>query len=50
VVTSLVPAFEPSRRYVLFLGPDGPAGPTIFPQAVMEPKPRRLASIRSSLR
>ena len=36
VVTSPVQAFEPSRRYVLFLGPDGPAGPTIFPQAVLE--------------
>jgi len=50
VVTSLVPAFEPKRRYVLFLGPDGPAGPTIFPQAVLAPTPRVLASIRSYLR
>lgn len=35
VVTSLVPAFAKSGRYVLFLGPDGPVGPTIFPQAVL---------------
>jgi hypothetical protein len=35
VVTSPVPAFARSRRYVLFLGPDGPVGPTIFPQAVL---------------
>ena len=36
VVTSLVPAFPRSSRYVLFLGPDGPVGPTIFPQAVLD--------------
>jgi hypothetical protein len=36
VVESPVQAFVPARRYVLFLGPDGPAGPTIFPQAVVE--------------
>jgi hypothetical protein len=47
VVTSPVQAFEPSHRYVLFLGPDGPAGPRIFPHAVREPTPRLLASIRS---
>lgn len=34
VVASAVPAFARSTRYLLFLGPDGPAGPTIFPQAV----------------
>jgi hypothetical protein len=34
VVDSPVPAFVPRHRYLLFLGPDGPAGPTIFPQAV----------------
>jgi hypothetical protein len=34
VVDSPLRAFAKSRRYVLFLGPDGPAGPTIFPQAV----------------
>src|SRR5262245_11725879 len=50
VVPSPVQAFEPSHRYVLFLGPNGPAGPTIFPQAVLEPRPRVLASIRSYLR
>ena len=36
VVESPVQAFEPAHRYVLFLGPDGPAGPTIFPQSVVE--------------
>jgi hypothetical protein len=34
-VASPVQAFVRSRRYILFLGPDGPAGPTIFPQAVL---------------
>ena len=38
VVASLVPAFAKSSRYVVFLGPDGPAGPTIFPQAVLDVK------------
>jgi glycine/D-amino acid oxidase-like deaminating enzyme len=36
VVDSPVPAFVPRHRYLLFLGPDGPAGPTIFPQAVRD--------------
>ncbi len=36
VVESPVQAFEAAHRYVLFLGPDGPAGPTIFPQSVVE--------------
>jgi hypothetical protein len=36
VVESPVPAFVPHHRYLLFLGPDGPAGPTIFPQAVRD--------------
>jgi hypothetical protein len=36
VVPSLVPAFAKSSRYVLFLGPDGPVGPTIFPQSVLD--------------
>jgi len=36
VVDSPVPAFVPQHRYLLFLGPDGPAGPTIFPQAVRD--------------
>jgi hypothetical protein len=35
VVTSAVQAFAKSSRYVLFLGPDGPVGPTIFPQSVL---------------
>jgi hypothetical protein len=47
IVPSLVPAFEPSRRYLLFLGPDGPAGPTIFPQAVFTG--RRLDSALRSV-
>jgi hypothetical protein len=38
VVDSPVPAFARLRRYVLFLGPDGPVGPTIFPQAVLDVK------------
>ena len=36
VVESPVPAFVPHHQYLLFLGPDGPAGPTIFPQAVRD--------------
>jgi hypothetical protein len=35
VVSSPVQAFARSSRYLLFLGPDGPAGPTIFPQSVL---------------
>jgi hypothetical protein len=55
VVSSPVQAFVRSRRYVLFLGPDGPAGPTIFPQAVLEVKQGShlgdmLGSIRRYLR
>jgi hypothetical protein len=38
IVTSPLQAFARSGRYLLFLGPDGPAGPTIFPQAVFEVK------------
>ena len=34
-VASPVHAFARTGRYILFLGPDGPAGPTIFPQAVL---------------
>jgi hypothetical protein len=51
IVPSLVPAFAPSRQYLLFLGPDGPAGPTIFPQAVFSgPRlDRALRSVRRSL-
>jgi glycine/D-amino acid oxidase-like deaminating enzyme len=36
VVDSPVPAFVARHRYLLFLGPDGPAGPTIFPQSVRD--------------
>jgi hypothetical protein len=51
-VDSLVPAFARSRRYILFLGPDGPAGPTIFPQVVVHgPRLHRvLASLRGRWR
>lgn len=35
-VESPVPAFVSDRRYILFLGRDGPSGPTIIPQAVLE--------------
>jgi hypothetical protein len=38
VVTSPLQAFARSSRYILFLGPDGRAGPTIFRQAVLEVK------------
>jgi hypothetical protein len=38
VVTSPVQAFRRSGRYIIFLGRDGPAGPTIFPQAVLNVK------------
>ena len=41
VVDSPVQAFARSHRYILFLGPDGPVGPTIFPQAVLEVEHRR---------
>ena len=37
-VDSPVQDFIAGRRYIVFLGPDGPAGPTIFPQAVLEVK------------
>ena len=53
VVESPVQAFETAHRYVLFLGPDGPAGPTIFPQSVIEVKHDPgglLASLRKALR
>jgi hypothetical protein len=38
VVPSPVQTFVKRRRYILFLGPDGSDGPTIFPQAVLEVK------------
>jgi hypothetical protein len=51
VVPSLVPAFKPAHRYVVFLGPDGPAGPTIFPQSVIEVTGRgTVDAIRRELR
>ncbi len=54
VVESPAPAFTPRHRYILFLGPDGPAGPTIFPQSVLDVTQDgagdALAAIRSSLR
>jgi len=53
VVTSPVPAFARSSRYVLFLGPDGPVGPTIFPQAVLDVtrvSSRRLHDVLFSIR
>jgi len=57
VVPSIVPPFVRARRYVLFLGPDGPAGPTLFPQSTIEvggardpPLGRVLSTIRRSLR
>lgn len=37
-VSSPVQAFVKSRRYILFFGPDGRAGPTIFPQSVLDVK------------
>jgi hypothetical protein len=50
VVDSPVPHFARSRAYVLFLGPDGPAGPTIFPQVVLRPRPATVSAIRRALR
>jgi hypothetical protein len=50
VVGSPVPPFARSHAYVVFLGPDGPAGPTIFPQAVLRPRPATVAAIRRALR
>jgi hypothetical protein len=34
-VTSPVQPFAKARRYILFLGPDGRVGPTIYPQSVI---------------
>jgi hypothetical protein len=53
VVDSPVQAFVPAHRYILFLGPDGPAGPTIFPQSIIEVRgdpSDALAPVRSALR
>ena len=54
VVQSPMQAFIPAHRYIVFLGPDGPAGPTIFPQSVLEVRragdaDRMLATIRKAL-
>jgi hypothetical protein len=53
VVDSPVRAFAKAHRYIVFLGPDGPVGPTIFPQAVhpvgQRGPERALARIRSYL-
>ena len=38
VVSSPVQRFRRSHRYLVFLGPDGPAGPTIFPHPIIEMK------------
>jgi hypothetical protein len=50
IVESPVPAFVPARRYVLFLGPDGPVGPTIIPQVVLDAAPGVVAGVRRDLR
>jgi hypothetical protein len=36
IVSSPVPPFRRAHRYLLYLGPDGPGGPTIFPDNVVE--------------
>ena len=48
VVTSPVQPFSRSGRYIVFLGRDGPAGPTIFPQAVLEVKRGRRRRRRAA--
>jgi hypothetical protein len=51
VVESPVQAFLKAHRYILFLGPDGPAGPTIFPQSVLEvERPGDAASMVAHIR
>jgi hypothetical protein len=52
VVTSPVQPFTRSARYILFLGPDGPAGPTIMPQSILAVTPAgavRLGDARTGL-
>lgn len=49
-VTSLVQPFTPSRRYVLFLGANGPAGPTIFPQSVLDVTHADVERVLTSIR
>jgi len=51
-VTSQLPPFVKSRRYVLFLGPDGRVGPTIYPQSVIQlgrPGGPRLHDVLASI-
>jgi hypothetical protein len=50
VVDSPVRAFQTSHRYILFLGPDGPVGPTIFPQAVLPVTQHRLGRMVTRIR
>lgn len=49
-VTSPVQPFTPSRRYVLFLGRDGPAGPTIYPQSVLDVTHANAARVLAAIR
>ena len=49
-VSSPVQPFTPSRRYVLFLGRDGPAGPTIYPQWVLEVTQANAARVLAEIR
>jgi hypothetical protein len=44
-IRSPLQPFARSRRYILFLGPNGPVGPTIYPQAVLEVKRDRDVDI-----
>jgi len=48
-VTSPVQPFTASRRYILFLGPDGPAGPTIIPQAVLDVTGTKVDRVLASI-
>jgi hypothetical protein len=51
-VTSPLEPFTKSHRYVLFLGPDGRVGPTIYPQSVIElgrPGGPRLRDVRGEI-
>ena len=51
-VTSPVQPFTKAHRYILFLGPDGRVGPTIYPQSVVElgkPGGPRLHDVRASI-
>jgi hypothetical protein len=51
-VTSPVQPFAKAHRYVLFLGPDGRVGPTIYPQSVIalgQPGGPRLPDVLASI-